>query len=175
MRKFLFIFLAFFITLGVYFYPKNSTPLDQRECAFCNERILTNQKVYEDDLVLVLYTHKPITPCHFLIIPKRHAERFDTLSAEESSLIFQVIKKVDKAAQEVFGTSSYLLLQKNGLEVGQTVPHVHFHYIARPTGESSSIGIMTKMLLEPLRKPISPQKMESITTEMKTIMALNTI
>jgi histidine triad (HIT) family protein len=174
-RKLFYIFLAFCITLGVYFYPKNNTPLEQRKCAFCCEQVLKNQKVYEDDLVIVLYTHKPITPCHFLIIPKRHAERFEALSGEESSHIFQVIKEVDKAAQKVFATSSYLLLQKNGLEVGQTVPHVHFHYVARPSGSSSSISIMAKMLLEPLRKPISSEKMQDITSKMTETMAQKAI
>ncbi len=173
MRKTLYTFLtaAVVLTLGLYFYPTNDIPLDQRECAFCKEHILKSQKVYEDDLILVLYTHKPITPCHFLVIPKRHVERFEALSEKETSQIFQVIKKIDKAAAKVFNTSAYLLLQKNGRECGQTVPHVHFHYIARLEGETSSLGIMTKMILEPLRKPISSEKMKAITHKMEVSMA----
>ncbi len=39
-------------------------------CVFCDVSILNNQKFYEDDLVIALYTHKPILPGHSLIIPK---------------------------------------------------------------------------------------------------------
>lgn len=169
-KKLLYSFLIVALCLGWYFYPKNTTPLEERECVFCNRRILDYQKVYEDDLALVLYTHKPITPCHFLIIPKRHITRFEELSEKEISKVFEVIKKADIAASKVFNTSSYLLLQKNGLEIGQTVPHVHFHYIARKTGENSSLSLISKMLFEPFRKPISSKKMEEITQTMQSQM-----
>jgi diadenosine tetraphosphate (Ap4A) HIT family hydrolase len=62
-------------------------------CAFCNPAILDYQQFYEDDLVIALYTHKPVMPGHCLIIPKRHVERFEMLSDEESLQIFRVIKK----------------------------------------------------------------------------------
>lgn len=89
------------------------------------------QAFYKNDLVLALYSHKPIYPGHCLIIPKRHVERFEMLSEEEITEIGRVIKKVNQAVEKVFQTSSYLLLQKNGREVGQT-PHVHVHYIGSP-------------------------------------------
>ncbi len=87
-------------------------------CAFCDPAVVNNQKFYEDDLVLALYSHKPILPGHCLIVSKRHVERFEMLADAEITQIGRVIKKVNQAVMKVFGTSSYLLLQKNGLEVG---------------------------------------------------------
>ena len=151
----------------VYVFSSN---IPEEECAFCNTAVLDYQKFYEDDLVMVLYTHKPIMPGHSLIIPKRHVERFEQLSEEEALQIFQVIKKVDMAVQKVFGTSPYLLLQKNGTEVGQTVPHVHFHYIPRQTGDSSVIKFLFKMFVTNAQSPISPQEMHEVTEKLAQAM-----
>ena len=115
------------------------------ECPFCNPKILEAQSFYEDELVWALYTHEPMFPGHCLIIPKRHIERFEMLTDEESLQIFRVIKKVDRGVAQVYGTCSYLLLQKNGEEVGQTVAHVHVHYIPRQKGESSIIQFFIRM------------------------------
>lgn len=128
-------------------------------CAFCNPAVLNNQKFYEDDLVLALYTHKPILPGHCLIVSKRHAERFEILTDAEITQIGRVIKKVNQAVEKVFATSSYLLLQKNGLEVGQSVPHVHFHYVPRKAGDDSTIQFVLKMYIANAKEPISQDEM----------------
>lgn len=128
-------------------------------CAFCDRSVLNKQKFYEDDLVLALYTHKPILPGHCLIVSKRHVERFEMLTDAEITQIGRVIKKVNQAVEKVFGTSSYLLLQKNGLEVGQSVPHVHFHYVPRKAGDDSTIQFLVKMYIANLKRPISQDEL----------------
>ncbi len=139
-------------------------------CAFCDPVVLKNQKFYEDDLVLALYTYKPIMPGHCLIIPKRHVERFEMLSDVEATRICQVIKKVDQAAVKAFEISPYLLLQKNGHEVGQTVPHVHFHYIPRKAGDDSILKFIFKMFIVNAQSPIQPIEMQQAVEKMKTAM-----
>jgi histidine triad (HIT) family protein len=81
-----------------------------------------------------------------------------------------VIKKVNRAVVEVFDTSAYLLLQKNGYEVGQTVPHVHFHYVPRKAGEDSSIAFILKMGIVNLQSPIEPSEMEEMVGKLKQAM-----
>lgn len=148
----------FVFALGFFFLLGSCTgknPLDQ-SCPFCNREILERKKFYEDELTYAIYTHKPILPSHCLIIPKRHVERFEDLSTQEITQIYKVIKKVDRAFSQSFNTSSYLLLQKNGFEAGQSVPHVHFHYISRKKGDSSALKFMIQMLFANAKKPISP-------------------
>jgi histidine triad (HIT) family protein len=150
----------------VYFFSPRPAHFTEY-CAFCDPKVLGRQKFYEDDLVLALYTHKPILPGHCLVLPKRHVERFELLTDEEITQIGRVIKKVDQAVTKVFGTSSYLLLQKNGIEVGQSVPHVHVHYIPRKEGDSSTFGFLVKMYIANAKGPISSDEMQEIIEKLK--------
>ncbi len=154
---------------GTYFLfikPFSHSSLND-SCAFCDPAILNNQKFYEDDLVLALYTHKPILPGHCLIISKKHAERFEMLTDDEIAQIGRVIKKVNQAVMKVFGTSSYLLLQKNGLEVGQSVPHVHFHYVPRKAGDDSTIQFIIKMYIANAKQPMSPEEIRETVEKLR--------
>lgn len=136
-------------------------------CAFCDPEVLNNQKFYEDDLVLALYTHKPILPGHCLIVSKRHVERFEMLTEAEITQIGRVIKKVNQAVEKVFETSSYLFLQKNGLEVGQSVPHVHFHYVPRKAGDDSMIQFIVKMYIANAKQSISQDEMHETVEKLR--------
>lgn len=174
MRKKLFPLLAIVVCIMVLTYFFFIKPFSQSSfndyCAFCDPTVLNNQKFYEDDLVLALYTHKPILPGHCLVISKRHVERFEMLTDDEITQIGRVIKKVNQAVEKVFETSSYLLLQKNGLEVGQSVPHVHFHYIPRKKGDDSIIQFLAKMYITNLQKPLSAAEMQGVVGNMKKAM-----
>jgi len=171
MNKKRFLVAVFLISLigGIYFLS-SSSPSFNGYCAFCDSAVINRQKFYEDELVIALYTHKPVLPGHCLVIPKRHVERFEMLTDTEILQMGKVLKKVNAAATKVFDTSSYLLLQKNGVEVGQTVPHVHFHYIPRKSGDHSTIGFLLKMFIANAKSPISSEEMRDIVEKMKQMM-----
>ena len=136
-------------------------------CPFCQPSVLDSQTFYEEDGVMALCTYKPVVPGHCLVIPKRHVERFEQLSEEEIAKIGRVIKLVNQAAEKAYGTAAYLLLQKNGREVGQTVPHVHVHYMPRKAGDDSVIAFLWKMLIATVRKPISLDERKRAVDRMK--------
>jgi len=170
MRKLFFAFLAILIlSIGIYSLTGPSK-LSKDYCAFCDPKVIEAQKFYEDDTIVALYTHKPVMPGHCLIIPKRHAERFEQLTDEEAASISRVIKKVDQAAVKVYDRASYLLLQKNGAEAGQTVPHVHFHYFPRKAGDDSSLKFLANMYIANLKKPIASAEMKDVCEKMKEAM-----
>ena len=98
-------------------------------CAFCNPDVLACQEFFTAESVRALIDYHPISEGHSLIIPKRHVGCFEDLTDNEWKEIREVILRVHRAASSVFGEADYLLLQKNGKGVGQTVPHVHFHYV----------------------------------------------
>ena len=159
MRKYFILFLVFLGTL--YFSPGYS----DESCAFCKPEVLKAQAFYEDDLCYILYTHKPIVQDHCLIIPKRHVELFHELSDAESARMGDLVKKLHNS----LGERPYLLLQKNGSEVGQTVPHVHIHYL--PYEGDSTFSFLVKMFWKNACCPISSEEMEQKTTAFKELLS----
>ena len=137
---------------------------DNDYCPFCDKKVIDYQKYYENDAVIGLCSHRPISKGHCLIIPKRHVERFENLSQEEELAIAGLIKKTHKAAIEVMNADSYILLQKNGKNVGQTVSHLHVHYIPRKAGDRLVFGFLLKFAINPFRPTISQKEMNSITS-----------
>ena len=163
---------VFAIAAGALFYLLKAygSSLSQPTCAFCDKTVINRQKFYEDRLVMVMCTHKPILSSHFLIIPKRHVERLELLTQQELTHVHQAIEKVRQASQSIFGTSPYLIHQKNGREVGQSVPHVHFHFIGKRPGDNSKVRFVAKMIWAYLRRPVSPEKMQKVIEKMRPAM-----
>ncbi len=177
MKKLLFFLAALALLCGAVYSFSPSPPKDlyapDAYCAFCDPKVLEAQTFYEDDLVRALYSHKPIYPGHCLIIPKRHVPRFEMLTDAEASQMMEMIKHVNEAVSQVFGTSAYLLLEKNGVEVGQTVPHVHFHYVPRKAGDDSELGFIYHMFRAAYwERPLKPNAMEEVVTELHEAMLL---
>ncbi len=115
----------------------------------------------------MLYDHKPVFPGHCLIIPNRHVERYEDLTAEERARIAEITLKVDRVVRRVFKTSAYLLTQKNGKEVGQAVPHVHMHYIPRKAGEDSMVSLCFNLFTASLFSAISDEQMQDVVAKLR--------
>lgn len=101
-------------------------------CPFCDPAILAKQAVHENAHALTLYSLTPATKGNLLIIPKRHVERFEALTAEEMGAIQAEITLFAAVFKDFYEISDYFLLQKNGRRAGQSVPHLHFHMIPTP-------------------------------------------
>lgn len=168
MKKILFLILV--IISSTFIISSFHASSNGNPCPFCDSSVLNLQQFYEDDHVIALYSHKPVLPGHSLIIPKRHVERFEDLNEDEITQIAKVIKKVNIAVSKAFGTSSYLILQKNGVEVGQTVPHVHFHYIPRKEGDTSTLVFLFQFYTASFKSPIEPETMQQIVSNIKANM-----
>lgn len=162
---------ALIVTAGYFFFSLPESPYYQTSyCPFCDPKVLNAQTFYEGEKILALYTHRPLFPGHCLVIPKRHIERFEKLTDEEALEMTQVLKKVHTAAAAVFDIGPYLLWQKNGQEVGQSVPHIHFHYIPRKIGDDSMLKFIYRMFMANHDKALQPDEMRAIVTKMRAAM-----
>lgn len=117
------------------------------DCIFCKiiaGEIPTN-KVYEDDLFLVILDVQPIKPGHLLLIPKEHT---DDVFAVENSLytkLFELAKKLAPQLKEAMGTV------RVGLAIeGFGVPHVHVHLVPIDQGNELNPEHAQKMSSEEL-------------------------
>lgn len=106
-------------------------------CVFC--RIIAGQipcmRVFEDDAALVFLDIGPLSEGHLLMVPKQHVERLDQMSPEHVMAITRHLPMLGRSLMKAVGAAAYNILQNNGRESGQEVPHVHFHVIPRKAGD----------------------------------------
>jgi histidine triad (HIT) family protein len=172
MKKFtkVFIVLLSFVVLlfGIVWWKFDVALNQNKPCAFCDPKVLQTHTFYEDEFVRGLCSYKPLEPGHCLVVIKRHIEKFEDVSEQEFTAVGRLLKKINIAIQKFNGPSSYLILQKNGREVGQTVPHVHFHYIPKKISNNklSPFGLLWDFILEPFKSPIKPNELDECVQKM---------
>jgi diadenosine tetraphosphate (Ap4A) HIT family hydrolase len=103
------------------------TIANAKSCIFCHPEILERQSVFEGEYFRVLPDSEPRVRGHLLVIPKRHIMKAHELSQEEWAEFSLVIPKAVKVFSEFLNTDQYIILEKNGPNAFQHIPHVHFH------------------------------------------------
>jgi histidine triad (HIT) family protein len=88
-------------------------------------------KVYEDKSTLAFMDIMPQADGHVLIIPKVLARTIFDLPEESAVACIKVTRRIAIAVRAAFNVQGMVILQVNGTDAGQTVPHVHFHVIPR--------------------------------------------
>lgn len=113
----------------IWFFLISSKALfaDSAICVFCNPRILETQSVFESEHFRVLVDYEPLVKGHLLVIPKRHMVKAHEMLSEEWKDLSTVMPKVIRVFSEYLDTDNYIILEKNGRDAFQDIPHVHFH------------------------------------------------
>lgn len=103
------------------------------DCLFCRIAAgeIPSDKIYEDDHVLAFYDIDPQAPVHFLVIPKQHLESVDAITADNSSIVAHVFEVIAEIAKKLQLTNGYRVVTNCGEDGGQSVPHLHFHVLAK--------------------------------------------
>ncbi len=86
-------------------------------------------KVFENEKVLAIKDIHPVAPVHFLIIPKKPIRDLQSVTLEDLPLIGEVVRVAQILAKEFDVEEGYRLLTNSGAEAGQSVFHLHFHFI----------------------------------------------
>ena len=92
-------------------------------------------KLYEDDHTLAFMDIMPQTEGHALVIPKEHAQTLFELSDVAAAACMSTVRRIGRAQQQGLGADGIVLMQLNGAEAGQTVPHFHIHVIPGSIGD----------------------------------------
>jgi histidine triad (HIT) family protein len=131
-------------------------PLTAKTCIFCTSEIIENQSVLECQFFNVLLDYMPRAPGHLLVIPKRHVVKAHELSKDEWAELGNIIPKITKVFSEFLEADDYIILEKNGPNAFQHVPHVHFHLLPVHSETWSSIFdiIPDKLTQEALEKQV---------------------
>ena len=100
-------------------------------------------RIHEDEHVLAFLDINPISEGHTLVVPKEPAETVDKLSDEAAAAIGRALPRISRAILKATGAKAFNILQNNGRDAHQVVPHVHFHIIPRfpDRAEGGGLGI----------------------------------
>ncbi len=117
--------------------PRVVIPLETTQKStdsFCKEQTIERQWVITGKKVHVLFNYAPIgfggERLHFLVVPKEHRQSFTEVTQEEySESLSLTTKLITHLKQTRPALTNVYLLNKTGVDAGQTVPHWHLHVI----------------------------------------------
>lgn len=89
-------------------------------------------KIYEDDLCIVIKDINPKAQIHWLIIPKKPLAKISDAATEDKELLGHLLLVAGEVtrAQDI---TDFRLLVNNGPGAGQIVFHLHIHVLAGST------------------------------------------
>jgi len=74
----------------------------------------------------------PQAPIHFLVVPKKCIPRLNEATPAQASLLGTLLEAAAATArQEGLGESGYRVVINNGVDGGETVPHLHIHVLGK--------------------------------------------
>ncbi|MBX9768788.1 MAG: histidine triad nucleotide-binding protein [Bdellovibrionales bacterium] len=103
------------------------------ECIFCKivEGKIPSQKVRETGKVLVIRDIQPMSPTHYLFIPKEHFESVAHVPPDRMDIMADIFSEIQKVAnEEGFAKDGFRTVINTGKGGGQTVFHLHVHLLA---------------------------------------------
>jgi len=113
----------------------DEAPVDLPPCRFCPGKI-RNLVVAELDSVWAVRDRHPVSEGHHLIIPKRHAPDWFSMTERErrdAEALLLILKSRISADRTVTG---FNIGMNCGESAGQTVFHAHIHLIPRRDGDT---------------------------------------
>jgi histidine triad (HIT) family protein len=109
-----------------------------RDCVFCDhDRIVAaGSAVIRNQNLFLSFTSNPgFRDGHVLVIPRRHVEKIDKLTDDESAAIMAEIGRLSKLFDCGFGTGLMQKFQPTQSENDVKVNHLHFHVFPRVENE----------------------------------------
>jgi len=94
------------------------------------DREIPAQIIHETDELLAFRDINPQAPVHFLVIPKKRFHRIAEVPASETALLGSLLLAAAQVArQEGLESGGYRIVINNGVNGGETVPHLHVHVL----------------------------------------------
>jgi len=87
------------------------------------------ERVYEDDLCIVINDISPQAPIHRLVIPKQPIEKLCAVTDGDKELLGHLMWVAAKVANDAGIGDACRFVVNNGQGGGQTVFHLHIHVL----------------------------------------------
>jgi histidine triad (HIT) family protein len=103
-------------------------------CIFCKivRGEIPSKKIHEDADLLAFHDINPVTPVHFLIIPKVHIPSLAETDSSHAPILGKCLAIAGKLAAEQGCAEGFRTIVNTGRIGRQEVYHVHIHVLGGP-------------------------------------------
>ena len=111
------------------------------DCIFCKiaRGEIPSRKVYEDEDVYAFHDIQPITPVHFMIIPKAHIASLAEADLSHQMVLGRMLALAGRLAREQGLADGFRSIINTGRIGRQEVYHLHIHILGGPEPLGSMI------------------------------------
>ncbi len=104
------------------------------DCIFCKiaRGEIPAKRVYEDDDLFAFHDINPLSPVHFMIIPKRHIASLNEVAADDQGILGKIFVKAGELARSQGLTDGFRTIINTGRIGRQEVYHLHVHILGGP-------------------------------------------
>lgn len=102
--------------------------------------IVTSQAFLLTQHSMALVNLKPLLPGHVLVCPRRTVQRLSGLTPDEVCDLYLTVQRVGIMIERVYEASGLNIAMQDGVDAGQSVPHVHTHIIPRRKADLDDKG-----------------------------------
>ena len=94
------------------------------------DKELPSKIIHEDEHCIVIEDIAPKAPIHLLVIPKKPIKKLSEVKEDDRELLGHLMMVTKKVAEQLNVENAFNVLINNGKEAGQTVFHLHIHFLA---------------------------------------------
>jgi histidine triad (HIT) family protein len=106
--------------------------MHNQNCIFC--KIISGEIpatiIDQDKHVIVIQDIHPKAPTHYLIIPRIHVPDVQGLQEHDGPYCVAMMMAAQRLAGKLPGSQSFRLIINNGADSGQSVFHLHCHFLS---------------------------------------------
>ncbi len=102
------------------------------DCIFCKikNKEIPSEVILEKDDFMVIKDINPKAPIHYLLFPKKHIESMLDTCEDDSKVIAEMMLETKELAKKLgLGKRGYKIVINTGVEGGQEIMHLHFHFL----------------------------------------------
>ena len=102
------------------------------ECIFCKiiHNLVSSTIIDQTDELIVIKDIAPQAPIHYLIIPKKHCKDLKDVVDSDQQMLGSLLLMAKKLSKKLSGNQEFKIVINNGSSVGQSVFHLHVHFLA---------------------------------------------